>query len=126
MIKVKISGFDVTGILDFFKKYDGFDELNWMNEWILCSSGDSDQESKLFVFIYTNYMMRIKSNLTVSVMLEFHSKSEANATIISTGGKEGLLEIGYGAEEHCEKKIYDALKETAMASELIVKDDFGK
>ena len=123
MIKGKISGFDISGLLDFFKSYNGFSQLNWWNEWILHTTDESGEFNKLFAFIYTNYMMRIKSNLSVSVMLEFINKSEAMVTIISTGGQEGLFGISYGSEEHCEQKIYKALKEVAQSRDWIVKDN---
>lgn len=120
MINTSISGFDVTGVIDFFKRYDGFSNLNYWQEWNIIPEPTSDGFTKLFIFIYTNYMMRIESNLTVSVMLEFKGKSNALLTIISTGGEKGLFGISYGSEEHCEQKVFDALKKSTQ-NEWIIK-----
>ena len=117
MIQVKLSGFAVTGVLEFFKTYNGFDNLNWWKDWTLLSSGETNDLNKLFVFIYTNHMMRINGKLTVSVMLEFKIQSEAQITIISTGDEQ------FFAREHCEEKITNAIKEWAKKSDLIVKDE---
>lgn len=110
MITAEISGQDITNLVDFFTSYSDFTELRFSNEWN-CKTDQENGFQKLFVFIYTNFMNRINSDLTVSVMIELKSKSESKIQIISSGGKKGVLKFDNGAEDYCEQKIFNDFRE---------------
>lgn len=108
MIEAKITGFEVTSLIDFFKNYKGFKTINLSKDWQTYSNLVTNDFTKLYIFIYTNFMARISRTITITVLLEFISNSEVNLNIISTGGQD-FYGNSWDAEEHCEHKIFDSL-----------------
>lgn len=111
MIQLKITGFDVSYIQFILKNNRDFDTLTYWDRWDLFTPLESFPDKQLFVFVFTNFMFRIDSTLTITVFLELQDKTEATVIIVSTGGKQGLLGNSWGAEKNCEEKLLKTIKE---------------
>ena len=127
MITAFISGNDITGLVDFFESYNKFTELKYWNQWDLASKDKKKSFSKLFTFMYTNFMNIINSDLTITVMVEFTSKSDSKIVIIAAGGKKGVLQFDNGSEHHCEQQIFKDLRDATnpdWAIREVISSDF--
>ena len=57
------------------------------------------------VFIFEAHYLRISSNLSATVILDFTSENNCEVNAIVSGGGHGLLELTWGAEKSMLKKI---------------------
>ena len=121
MLEAKISSFDVSNLLELIKNYKGYDYLQCSKEWTLESSFETREFSKLYIFIFTQFMWRIRGIVTINVWLEFKTKSEVNLTIIASGGKNKGIDHDLGAEKSCENKIFHANNKDSN-NDWIIKD----
>lgn len=116
MIEATITGFDITNLVEFFKNYKGLKTLEWWHKWdVGASSGPADYY-KLYHFLYTNPMRRIRTIMTITVILEFKSKSEVKLLAILSGSKRGS---DFGAQEFLESRILHDLKQEPDADWII-------
>ena len=121
MLEAKISSFDVSNLLELIKNYKGYDYLQCSKEWTLESSFETREFSKLYIFIFTQFMWRIRGIVTINVWLEFKTKSEVKLTIIALGGKNKGIDHDLGAEKSCENKIFQAINKDSN-NDWIIKD----
>lgn len=68
------------------------------------------QDHSVTIFIYEEYFFRIKSTLSVSIILE-QDENGSKVELISSGAKIGLMDITYGAEKAALKPIIEKLIE---------------
>ncbi len=69
--------------------------------------------SKIIIFIAEEYYYRIKSNLTLTVIVE-ETSDKTTVDVISSGGKTSMG-FSYGAEKSAMKDIVQLLKEKGFA-----------
>ncbi|MBQ9124539.1 MAG: hypothetical protein IJY14_02495 [Acholeplasmatales bacterium] len=63
-----------------------------------------------YIYIIEKYLFRINSNLSITIILE-ESEDGSFVEIIASGGKVGLTNVSFGAEEASVKDILFELKE---------------
>ena len=102
IITFDISGLEITTIIDRIK-YIGL-RIRYVRLW------EFNNDEKIFFIIFTKYMLRINSDLSITVTIHFKNRSEAKIDIISTGGKSGLLQFGHGSEKHNEKRVFSHIE----------------
>ena len=97
------------------KNNTSFENLAYWDRWDLFSHLESFPDKQLFTFVFTNYMIRIESTVTVTVFLELQEKTEATIIIFATGGKSN----SWGAHEHCENKLFKSIKKESYDDWII-------
>ncbi len=73
------------------------------------------ENSKVIIFIAEEYYYRIKSNLTLTVIVE-ETADKTTVEIISSGGKTSMG-LSYGAEKSAVKRIVQLLKENGFTEQ---------
>ena len=68
----------------------------------------NEPRRKIIIFIAEDYYLRINSTLTLTVIVE-QTISQTSVEVVSSGGKEGLLSISYGAEQSAVDRVVDFL-----------------
>ncbi len=121
MVQLKITGFDVSYIQIILKNMNIFTSLAYWDRWDLFTPLESFPDKQLFVFVYTHFMFRINSNLTVTVFLELQDKTEANLIIFTTGGNSNLASTASEAGKVCEDNLVKTIKKRAE-EEWVIKE----
>lgn len=62
------------------------------------------------IFIAESYYYRTNSDLTITVIVE-EQPEYTTVDVISSGGKVGVFQISYGAEDNAVKKVIKALQQ---------------
>ena len=88
---------------------------SWVSADSLFTKKIESENSKIIIFIAEAYYYRIKSNLTLTVILE-ETADKTTVEIISSGGKSSLG-ISFGAENNAVKRIVQLLKENGFAEQ---------
>ena len=64
----------------------------------------NEPRGKIIIFIAEDYYFRINSTLTLTVIVE-QTISQTSVEVVSSGGKDGLLSISYGAEQSAVDRV---------------------
>lgn len=68
----------------------------------------NEPKRKVMIFIAEDYYFRINSTLTLTVIVE-QTLNQTSVEVVSSGGKDGLLSISYGAEQSAVDRVVDFL-----------------
>lgn len=90
----------------------------WLSSNVLSDDGIfvkkiESENRKSTIFIAEDYYYRIKSNLTLTMIIE-ETAEDTTVEIISSGGKTGLLGISWGSENSAINRIVKVLKENGF------------
>jgi hypothetical protein len=88
-----------------------------LNAWFSSNTDSEDgvfikkiiePKRKVMIFIAEDYYFRINSTLTLTVIVE-QTINQTSVEVVSSGGKDGLLSISYGAEQSAVDRVVDFL-----------------
>ncbi|MHA1331414.1 MAG: hypothetical protein ACTSR2_10090 [Candidatus Hodarchaeales archaeon] len=113
MIELKVIGFDIKrSLLSLItSRYN-----------LKFSRSYKTETGEVYILISESYAFRTSSDLTSTVILEFIDSSEANCTIIASGGAEGLCRFDWGAQRANEVSIATSIRQYAESEGWSVKE----
>jgi len=75
----------------------------------------------LSILTTEKYFLRINSDLLSVIILNFSDKSKTDVEIISGGGAEGLLQIGWGSEGSANSRIKRILHKICQSNSWVIR-----